>query len=215
MQVLHSRYLSVARRALVLLGIAGTIALPLVHLELPPAISASPEALRLAVVWTWAAVLAIIAFGIERRSLKFFHLRGFRPYDVVEVFAAMFLALMLAAAIRSFLPSAAPVVSDDDTEPAALWIRLAVAVTAGITEEFSYRGFLIEEGGALIRNRYVAGILSTLAFAAGHSDRGWTAAFLGPGVIGAALTISYFRRKSLPLCMLMHAFLDVCYELVH
>jgi membrane protease YdiL (CAAX protease family) len=213
MQVLHGRYLSILRHTIVLAGIAGTIALPLVHLNLPISTDLSPGALRLILVWTWTAVIALIVFGIQRRSPKFIGLRGFRAYDAVELLAALIVALVLIGLIGRFITRTPPEALDDEVE-VALWIRLAIAVTAGITEEFLYRGFLIEEGGQLIGSRPVAGVVQAVAFAAGHWDQGWAWAFLSPGLFGTVLTLWYFRRRSLPLCMLLHAFFDVCYVLV-
>jgi membrane protease YdiL (CAAX protease family) len=216
MQILHGRYLSVRRRVPAVLALAGTVALPLVHLDLPLPVSMSPEAVRLIVVWGWAAVLAALVFGWERRPLKFLQLRGFRLSAAGEALATLIAAMVLSGLIRQLVvpgqPSSPP---DEDAEMVALWIRLVLALSAGITEEFMFRGFLIEEGGELLRSRRLAAVLAAIGFAAGHWDRGWVEAFIGPGIIGVAFTVIYFRQKSLPLCMLMHSMIDVCYELLH
>jgi hypothetical protein len=74
------------------LGVAGTVAIPFVHFELP--LNVPNELARLVLLWAWTAFLAITVFVIQRRSRSFLHLRGFGLYDAVEGFAAIFLAVV-------------------------------------------------------------------------------------------------------------------------
>jgi membrane protease YdiL (CAAX protease family) len=200
--------LSIHRRLWAAAGIAGTVALPFVHLELP----VSGLIVEIAVKWLWTIALAAIVFRIERRPREFLQWRGFSFKGALEAFVSLLAALVLAAMLRQLIHE--PPEGVGEAEPAALAMRLAGAITAGICEEFMYRGFLIEEAGEWMRSRKLAGVFATVVFAAAHWDRGWVAAMIGPGLIGTALTVTYFRQRSLPLCMVMHSLIDVCYELV-
>jgi len=206
MQVLHRRYLT-------LFAVAFTIAIPHIHFELPIQIELSNELFGIAFKWLWTLTLALIVFRIERRPREFLQLRGFRLGGLVEAVINLSAALLLMVPLLRMVENTTP--DNGDAEPAALWIRLAGAITAGVCEEFMFRGFLIEEVGEWMRSRKMAAVIAAVAFAAGHWNQGWIAAFIGPGIIGAALTIVYFRQKSLPLCMILHSGLDVCYELLH
>jgi len=93
-------------------------------------------------------------------------------------------------------------------------LGVAAALAAGITEEFIYRRFLIEELGEVLHNRRMAGAVSVVAFALAHVHAGysWSPDLLIPGLMGVALTILYFRRASLPLCVLLHVLVDLLSE---
>jgi membrane protease YdiL (CAAX protease family) len=84
-----------------------------------------------------------------------------------------------------------------------------LAVSAGVCEEFVYRGFLIEELGLLIGNRRFAAVIAMLSFALiHHNGLGWSFRLIYPGLIGAVITALYLSRRNLPVCMLLHTALD-------
>src|ERR1017187_453021 len=90
-----------------------------------------------------------------------------------------------------------------------LELRIAVVLTAAITEEFIYRGFGIEELAYLTGKRWLAGVLSLILFTVSHAGLyGMSAALIVPGLAGAVLTGLYLWRHNLPSCMLMHAIID-------
>lgn len=85
----------------------------------------------------------------------------------------------------------------------------AVAVTAGITEEVAYRGFLIAylvwllPGG----NTYVAAVVAGLAFGLGHAYQGWRgiAQTAGIGVLFGLL----YPSVGLVALIVVHAVIDL------
>ncbi|MEE9269763.1 MAG: type II CAAX endopeptidase family protein [Candidatus Krumholzibacteria bacterium] len=83
----------------------------------------------------------------------------------------------------------------------------AVSVTAGICEEFLYRGFLIAYFGAFV-DIWLAVALSSIAFGVGHMYQG-KVGILKTGVIGLALAGLYVLTGSLWAPMVLHAFVDV------
>lgn len=83
----------------------------------------------------------------------------------------------------------------------------AVSVTAGICEEFLYRGFLIAYFSAFV-DMWIAVVLSSIAFGFGHMYQG-TAGIVKTGVIGLALAGLYVLTGSLWAPMVLHAFVDV------
>ncbi len=83
----------------------------------------------------------------------------------------------------------------------------AVSVTAGICEEFLYRGFLIAYFGAFV-DLWLAVLLSSIAFGVGHMYQG-KVGILKTGVIGLVLAGLYVLTGSLWAPMVLHAFVDV------
>jgi membrane protease YdiL (CAAX protease family) len=159
-----------------------------------------------------ASALGAIAFGINKRPVEFFQIRGIGWSDIGA-------ALLAFVAVLALLALAKPVVNHfgdfgtaspaDDYVDSPLWFGLLTAVTAGVFEEFIYRGFVIEELGELIRSRQVAAVVSVVFFAAAHYlSYGWTPELIYPGLAGAVITVLYFSRRNLLICMLLHATID-------
>ena len=83
----------------------------------------------------------------------------------------------------------------------------AVSVTAGICEEFLYRGFLIAYFGTFV-DMWLAVVLSSIAFGFGHMYQG-KVGIVKTGGIGLALAGLYVLTGSLWAPMVLHAFVDV------
>jgi membrane protease YdiL (CAAX protease family) len=129
--------------------------------------------------------------------------------DVLAMVAAIAFGSALAGIAGRFVQM--PTSFHDFRQLAALPITLRVALvcTAGLCEEFLYRGFAIEEIGRLSGSRWLGAGISLLAFTLAHGGLyGWTSALLIPFAIGTALTLLYMWRRNLPVCMLMHAGTD-------
>jgi membrane protease YdiL (CAAX protease family) len=82
-----------------------------------------------------------------------------------------------------------------------------VSITAGICEEFLYRGYLIAVVASMF-NIWVGVALSSLAFGLGHAYQG-PKGIIKTSVIGLALAGLYQLSGSLWASMLVHAALDV------
>lgn len=93
------------------------------------------------------------------------------------------------------------------TTPRELRLFLALSVTAGICEEFLYRGFL---GWLLAPWLTLPGALlaSSVAFGAAHAYQG-PAKAVRTGVVGAMLAAVYLATRSLIPAMVLHALIDV------
>jgi hypothetical protein len=82
-----------------------------------------------------------------------------------------------------------------------------LSVTAGLCEEFVFRGYLQRQFTALTRNAGLGIALSALVFGVGHLYQG-TLQMLVIAIYGAMFgTLAYFR-KSLRPCMMAHAWQD-------
>ncbi|MDL4820360.1 CPBP family intramembrane glutamic endopeptidase [Actinomadura opuntiae] len=86
---------------------------------------------------------------------------------------------------------------------------LAMAVTAGVTEELVYRGFLIALGvDVLGLSVTMAGALALALFTIGHVYQGWAGMVL-VAAVGYSLTYLYLSSGSLLLPVCLHIFIDV------
>ncbi|MGH9573633.1 MAG: CPBP family intramembrane glutamic endopeptidase [Candidatus Acidiferrales bacterium] len=156
--------------------------------------------------WLIALILVAIAFGFERRLPKFFGLRMFGWRDLL-VMAGVLVAAFFFSGIASRFVRAPSFNLQFSGVPLSL--RAGLVLTAGICEEFIYRGFAIEELGALAGSRWLAALISLIFFTLPHAKLyGFSSALVLPAIMGAALTLLYLWRHNLPVCMLMHAIVD-------
>jgi membrane protease YdiL (CAAX protease family) len=161
------------------------------------------------VIFEWAvvAILASIAFGAQRLGPEFLHLKTFSGRDLLYMLGVL-IATYFFTGLVSMRVARLPF---DPTQFASIpiAIRVLVAITAGVCEEFVFRGFAIEEIGLLTGSRWIGAALSVILFGLAHiGTYGYSTAVLLPATIGLMLTFLYMRRNNLPLCMLMHAIVD-------
>jgi membrane protease YdiL (CAAX protease family) len=167
-----------------------------------------------------AATLAWFALAICRRKPAFFGMQHISKQDVfamLKVWVSLYAAVIILKGIQAYFSAPDHLGAENEAEQIPLLWGLADSAAAGITEEFLYRGYLIEELGELLYSRMFAAAGSILAFTFAHvsAGYGWSIDLIYPGIYGVALTVLYLWRRNLWVCMLMHAGLDVIYTLLH
>jgi uncharacterized protein len=200
--------LTVRHRALSLFALVVTMALPFAH---PSArLTLVRDDLRTILIdWAVTLLVALYAFGFEHRTWGDLSLRKIIPRDALAMAAAIAAGSVLAGIAGRFVRMPATFPQDSQFAALPITLRLALVCTAGFCEEFLYRGFAIEEIGALTGSRWLGAGISLLAFTLGHvGSYGRSSALVIPLVLGAALTLLYMWRRNLPVCMLMHAGID-------
>lgn len=86
--------------------------------------------------------------------------------------------------------------------------RVAIVLTAGITEEIAFRGYPIERLNEITGNLWLAAALPLAIFTLAHLS-GWSLGHLvGVFFGGALLTILYLWQRDLIACMIAHALID-------
>jgi uncharacterized protein len=87
-------------------------------------------------------------------------------------------------------------------------LRVEIVLRAAIFEEIFYRGFMIERLTPILRSRWVAALVSLVAFVAAHLGYwGWDS-LLTVGWGGLVLTALYLWRRDLVANMLAHGLTD-------
>jgi membrane protease YdiL (CAAX protease family) len=196
------------------------IALPLVSLWTGKRIRAAATtraakflryARTIVILWSLTA-LALYALRLHNIDPTYV---GLQPPHFAWQFA--FGLIPLVAPLATTLVRGQRVLNDDYARalraivPADLsqWILFVpLAASAGICEEFLYRGFALRELSAMSGNVAYGALLSSVAFGIGHAYQG------RPGVIGATMTgllyaVVYLATGSLYPCMLGHFMQDI------
>jgi membrane protease YdiL (CAAX protease family) len=177
--------------------------------------NARDDAVTILAEWSVVIVLAVIAFKIQRRPLSYFGLRGFGWRDLLAMLAALAGTFILAGIAGIFVRGPQSATDFQRLSEVPLALRVTLVLTAGICEEFMYRGFGIEELQEFVHNRWLAGALSLAFFTVAHIGRyGLVPALIMPALAGGTLTLLYLWRRNLPVCMLMHAIIDAIFVIV-
>ncbi|HKT45904.1 MAG TPA: CPBP family intramembrane glutamic endopeptidase [Candidatus Acidoferrales bacterium] len=165
------------------------------------------------VEWTITLILALIAFGVQRWRPAALGLRSLSWNQVLLAIAGATTAMVLAGAVSSQV--ATPKINLHELAAVPFGIRLVLVVTAGICEEFIFRGFAIEQIGALTGSRWLGAALSLASFGLGHyGTYGMSSAILIPTTIGLVITGLYMYSRNLSTCMLVHFGIDALSVLI-
>jgi uncharacterized protein len=167
-------------------------------------------AVSILVQWVTSAIVAVIAFKWLRLNPSELGLRVPRPLDWPIALATLVLGMIAAGVVSSVFP--APEYAKSTVQAIIslpLPARIVLVITAGVCEEFLFRGFGIAALTRLIGNRWLSGLLSLAAFTVAHAGVfGWTSSLLTPCVLGLFLTLLFLLRKNLIIGMVVHALVD-------
>lgn len=89
-----------------------------------------------------------------------------------------------------------------------IWLRVALVITAGITEEIIARGYLIERFTEITGRVTWGAVIAYLAFVLLHTPFWGLGGTIQIGVWSLIVTGLYVWRRSLPACIVMHTLND-------
>jgi membrane protease YdiL (CAAX protease family) len=92
--------------------------------------------------------------------------------------------------------------------PLDVLLVIAVSISAGISEEFAFRGYLQRQFGALTGSRWLGLVLQAVVFGIAHAYEG-TRAAMQIVLFGLLFGFVAFWRKSLCAGMIGHAWADI------
>jgi membrane protease YdiL (CAAX protease family) len=90
----------------------------------------------------------------------------------------------------------------------SIGLRVIIVLTAGITEEIQYRGYLIERLNALTGRLGLSTAISWILFMLLHIRFWGLGGALQIGIASVVLYALYFWRRNLLACILMHVLND-------
>jgi CAAX protease family protein len=167
------------------------------------------DLLVILIEWIVTVLLAFIVFFLLKRAPGFFGLRVFRLRDLLAMFALFVATYLVMGVVTQFVSPQTSMLDLQRIAAVPFSMRLGLVFTAGICEEFMYRGFALEELADWTGSVRFGAFLSWLVFVAAHLGRyGFTSGLLIPAIAGGALTLFYLWRRNLPACMFMHALFD-------
>ncbi|HEY5258019.1 MAG TPA: CPBP family intramembrane glutamic endopeptidase [Candidatus Baltobacteraceae bacterium] len=158
----------------------------------------------------WIAVVILACLVVFWERLALFASTGFRRLRRSDwIVVGVLVALSIAATIFAANPHAK--LGTDLRAYAAIpfVFRLLLVLTAGICEEFCFRGYAIERLIALTGRRWIAAVAAIALFTLGHVGRyGFSQALIYVAIIAAVLTLLYLWRRNIWPCIALHWFID-------
>ena len=87
-------------------------------------------------------------------------------------------------------------------------LLIFTCLTAGITEELIFRGYLMPRMQLFFKNNYASIVISSLLFGLMHIGYGTLFQILGPMVIGLIFAIHYQKFRNIKILIFCHFFWD-------
>jgi CAAX protease family protein len=170
------------------------------------------------ILFEWGMVAYVWWFGLRPRGKRMNDLIGrkwsgasdfFRDVGVAFLFWLVVVAMLIM--VRLVLgPNPAATKAIKLLSPrtgAEMFVWVLVSATAGITEEFLFRGYLQRQFLALTKNPHAAVVLQAIVFGSAHMYQGWKGA-VGITIYGALFGVLAMMRRSLLPGMMQHTAQD-------
>jgi len=166
------------------------------------------------IYWGIVVVLLFYAFKIERQSLLLWKEENNNiGFFVLSVF------LLYLSSIGAAFVSAIPVLLGEHENNAMMKKIIAVitghqamifflALTAGVTEELIFRGYLLTRMSQWFKNEVAAVIVSSLLFAALHYKYGRMRELIFTFLIGVIFSIYYIKYRNIKAIIVTHFLID-------
>ena len=183
--------------------------------------SGSHNMKRYAVTIAWEWILALLAWwGLRMRRTPLREVLGLRRSGIKEWardfgIALLFwiMAMIALAAIATVLrwlhlvQVQKAVIAIAPRSIAQLGVWIALCVTAGLVEEFVFRGYLLQQFSSLRGNVWIGVAASSLLFGAAHGYEG-IGGMIAITAYGAMFCALAIRRQSLRAGIMAHAWHD-------
>lgn len=166
------------------------------------------------IYWGIVVVLLFYAFKIERQSLLLWK----EENNTIGFFLLSVFLLYLSSIGAAFV-SAVPVLLGGRENDVMMKKIIAVitghqamifflALTAGVTEELIFRGYLLTRLSQWFKNEVAAVIVSSLLFAALHYKYGSLRELIFTFLIGVIFSIYYIKYRNIKAIIVTHFLID-------
>jgi uncharacterized protein len=166
--------------------------------------------------WTTFILLFLFAIKIEKRPFLLWKEKEYSVLDTLKAVGKTMLFLIIAmffigilikllnTNVKSALLDKTVHVLQDN-----FVFLLFTCITAGIIEEFIFRGYMFPRLEMIFRNNKLAILISSFLFGIMHYNYGTLIQTLGPMVFGVILALQYQKYKSIKIVTISHFLWDL------
>jgi len=165
----------------------------------------------------WAEVLVLMLYASKAEKKKFL-IWDDKPADIgffiISVVALYFLSLAcgIIGSIPKFLgwhednAIFKRIIATFTNRP---WLMLFTAVTAGVTEELIFRGYILTRLSLLFKNKYLPIIISAIAFSSLHYSYRSLREYILTFLIGILFGAYYQKYRNIKVLIVVHFMIDI------
>lgn len=172
--------------------------------------------------WVCIIVLWFYAKRIEKQNILIWEERkyGFGHYllSLIGLFGAIIIGVLVVRIILNLIG-----LNESSTKLGEIinifkdnhFLIFFTAITAGVTEELIFRGYLQPRFEIILKNRHIAILTSSLLFGLLHFKYGTVVNVIGPFVIGIIFSYYYSKYRNIKALILCHILWDLMSIYLH
>ncbi len=212
---------NITKKSTILIGIFFTLLLLLATLLLSPIFGklkiSKTEVFFASRVVIWLALLFVIlfCFKIEKQKMLLWKENKFSIGEYVKSFFGIIGSIMIGAFLIGLILKLSGYKPESDKLMEIIKIfknnyllLIFTCLTAGITEEFIFRGYLMPRLQLFFNNNYMSIAISSLLFGLMHFGYGTLVQIIGPIFIGTVFAIHYQKYRNIKILIFCHFFWD-------
>ncbi|MBE8727092.1 CPBP family intramembrane metalloprotease [Flavobacterium sp. KB82] len=167
-------------------------------------------------IWASLLLLFLYSFKIEKQHFLLWGETNYSFLTFMKALLITFLKLYTAVFVTGFLLLLFSVPKESMALNNALllfkksyFLLFFTCVTAGITEELIFRGYLLPRLEIVLKNKISAIVLSSILFGLMHIGYGTLLHIIGPTVIGLVFAFQYEKYRNIKILILCHFLWDL------
>jgi len=178
-----------------------------------PSLLDKPMKLAIGLVLQWIVVifLLLIIFFWEKKPLNSIGIKKITKMDVIWGFVVLIIQVLSNVVIERLVILLHLVSQSSETVHVLMLpysLKIFLVLTAGITEEIIFRGYLIERINLLSGRLVFSAIISYFVFVIFHIPFWGFGGAIQMAVWTIPITILYVRRRNLTTCIFVHLLYD-------
>lgn len=200
---------------LMLVLLFGTVSLRKFHL-LPDTYTASTFLFTRLLFWAALLFVFVYAIKIEKQPFLLWKDKNYGIGKALLFALIIVVILIVGNIIMAFILRQLKFNSNSSSMNAMIsifkeniWLLLFTCITAGITEELLFRGYLLPRLAVLFKNRTVAIIVSSLFFGLLHFSYGTFSELSGAFFIGLIFACFYSKYRNIKILIVIHFLWDL------
>lgn len=168
-------------------------------------------------IWISLLLLFLYSFKIEKGPFLFWKETKYSFSSFAKALFITFLKLFVAVYVVSLLIILFKITGGESTVlnkvltlfKKSYLLLFFTCVTAGITEELIFRGYLLPRLDVIFKNKYLAIIISSILFGFLHIGYGTLLNVIGPIVIGLVFAVQYEKYRNIKTLIVCHFLWDL------
>ena len=166
-------------------------------------------------IWVALAILFIYVRQIEKQPLLLWEEKKYSVgYYILSVITTL-LVVVVVLIVFSIVWTLLGLKKDSDSLNKIIeifrhnhFLVLLTCLTAGITEELVFRGYIMPRLQLLFNKTYISVIISSVIFGLIHFGYGTALNVIGPFIIGLVFALHYYKYRNIKILIICHFLWD-------